>query len=316
MLNRHQAALAMAMSLLVLGACASTGEPGAGSGRDVSGLIFIGDSNLDIGRAMTERAGDMDDGKVVPPNTVGERYSNGMILPEYLVQRLGIPQTNYAWGGATSGRLNIGGLRDAPDLRETGALAQLDEFEADLSGRPANADALYMVMAGSNDLANVDKSDQAAIENAIGEAVANLRTIVTRLEAAGAELIVIGTRTPRPVVSEHDRAADEPDAEAKNDAAGRQLNVAIRELAAEMDGELDADVDVFDFYAGIRAIIANAPAYGLAPYTPAQSEFCIEKKACEGLVNHDGAHKTSAVHAILAGQFIQQFGLGARPDRP
>lgn len=279
--------------------------------HDVSQLVFIGDSNLDIGRAFTEREGNTQDGKVVPPGTVGKRSSNGEILPEYLSERLGLKEVNYAWGGATSGMTNIIGGGSAADLLNTGTLAQLAEFEAALNGRPADGHALYMVMAGSNDLATVSKTDQAAINAAVKGAVANLRSVVTRLDSLGARFIVVGTRTPRPVLSDHDLATDEPDAEAKNDAAGRQLNIAIRKLVAELDAELGADVEVYDFYADIRDVIANAEAYGFAPYSPDPANYCTAKGQtdCSRLINYDSAHKTSAVHAILADKFIKQFGL-------
>lgn len=307
-LARYFAALAISGAMLA--GCAATGA-GRQDHPDVSHLVFIGDSNLDIGRMLTEREGDTQDGKVVPPNTVGGRYSNGDILPEYLSQRLGLEQTNYAWGGATSGMTNIAGAAGASDVSDTGALAQMAEFEAALGGRRADPDALYMVMAGSNDLARVDKSDQAAIDAAIEGVLVNLRTTVTKLDELGAGFIVVGTRTPRPVLSDHDRASEEPDADAKNDAAGRQLNIAIRQLVADLDAELVADVEVFDFYEGIRDVIENAEAYGLAPYSPDPAHFCTAEgqSDCSRLINHDAAHKTSAVHAILADKFIEQFGL-------
>lgn len=292
----------------MLAGCASTG---AGAHHDVSQLVFIGDSNLDIGRAMTEREGNPKDGKLTPPNTVGKRYSNGEVLPEFLSKRLGVSQVNYAWGGATSGMTNISGRDDAPDLRNTGLLAQMAEFETALGGKPADAHALYMVMSISNDLAPVDKADQAAIDTTIASVLANVRTTVTKLDALGAKFIVVGTRTPRPVLSDHDRATEEPNAEAKNDAAGRQLNSAVRKLVADLDRELGADVEVFDFYTNIRDVIAHAEANGFAPYSSDPANFCTAKGRtdCTGLINHDNAHKTSAVHAILADRFIKQFGL-------
>ncbi|RYG30287.1 MAG: hypothetical protein EON93_15120 [Burkholderiales bacterium] len=300
---------ALALCGAMLSACATTGP---GAQREVSQLVFIGDSNLDIGRAMTEREGNPKDGKLVPPNTIGKRYSNAEVLPEFLSSRLGLTQVNYAWGGATSGTTNIVGGADMPDMRETGLLAQMVEFEAALAGKPADARALYMVMAGSNDLASVDKADQAAIDKAIAGVLANLRASVTKLDALGAEFIVVGTRTPRPIVSDHDRATEEPNADAKNDAAGRQLNIAIRKLVADLDKELSADVEVFDFYDGIRDVIAHAEGYGLVPYSADPAAYCTAKGQttdCNRLINYDNAHKTTAVHAILADKFIKQFGL-------
>lgn len=311
MKNLSQRVAMLAVCTALLAGCAAIG-PGHGAHPDVSQLVFIGDSNLDIGRAMTERAGNPQDGKVVPPNTVGKRYSNAEILPEFLSKRLGLPQMNFAWGGATSGMTNIVGGAGAADLRDTGLLAQMAECEATLAGKPADPRGLYLVMAGSNDLAAVDKSDQAAIDAAIEGVLANLRKVVTKLDALGAKFIVVGTRTPRPVLSDHDRASEEPVAEAKNDAAGRQLNIAIRELASAMDADLGADVEVYDFYADIRDVIARAETYGLAPYSPDPTKYCTAKgqSDCSRLINYDNAHKTSAVHAILAEKFIERFGLG------
>lgn len=302
----------LAACCVVLAGCASMSAGPAGH-PDVSALVLLGDSNLDIGRAFTEREGNTQDGKVVPPNTVGKRSSNAEILPEFLSSRLGVAQANYAWGGATSGMTNILGGDGRGDLVNTGLLAQMAEFEAALGGVPADPHALYVVMAGSNDLASVDKSDQAAIDRAVAGAVANLRTAVTRLDTLGAEFIVVGTRTPRPVLSEHDRASDEPNVDAKNDAAGRQLNVAIRKLVSDLDAELGADVEVYDFYADIRDVIAHAETYGLAPYSADPANYCTAKTDgdCGRLINYDAAHKTSAVHAILADKFLKRFGLKA-----
>ncbi len=169
-----------------------------------------------------------------------------------------------------------------------------------------------MVMAGSNDLASVDKSNQTAIEDAIRGVIANLRASVTKLDGLGAKFIVIGTRTPRPISSDHDRATEEPNVDAKNDAAGRQLNIAIRQLAEELDAKLGADVEIYDFYANIRDVIAHAETYGLAPYSSDPANYCTAKGQtdCSRLINYDSAHKTSAVHAILADKFIKQFQLG------
>lgn len=301
---------ALAVCGVMLAGCATSGAV-HGAHHGVSQLVFIGDSNLDIGRARTELDGDTQDGKVVPPNTVGQRYSNGEILPEFLSEQLRLKQVNYAWGGATSGMTNIVAARGATDLRDTGTLAQMIELEAALASKPVDAHALYMVMAGSNDLATVEKTDQAAIDTAIEGAVANLRTVVTKLDKLGARLIVVGTRTPRPILSNHDRATEEPDAEAKNDAAGRQLNIAIRNLVSDLDIELGADVEVYDFYADIRDVIEHAETYGFAPYSPDPANYCSAKgqNDCSKLINYDNAHKTSAVHAILANKFIKRFGL-------
>ena len=117
--------------------------------------------------------------------------------------------------------------------------------------------------------------------------------------------------TPRPILSTHDRATEEPDADARNDAAGRQLNIAVRQLVSDLDAQLGADVEVYDFYADIRDVVEHAEAYGFSPYASDPANYCTAKGRtdCSGLINYDAAHKTSAVHAILADKFIKRFGL-------
>ena len=294
-------------ALPLLAACSTTH-----SAREtpISEIVAIGDSNLDIGRLYTERAGDMDDGKIPPPNTVGLRSSNSTILPEFLRDRLGVPLLDYAWGGATSGETNIVALRGMPDARNTGALAQMDEFIEDLNGGPADPDALYIVFAGSNDLALVDKNDQAAVDKAVDGAIINLSSVVHMLALQGAQKIVLATRTPRPVLSDVDRPEDEANEEARNDAAGRQMNILIRDLVTKLDAELAARVALYDAYAVIRDVADNAEAYGFEAYSAAPEDYCTARKDdCDVLVNYDNAHKTSAVHSIMADKFIAQFEL-------
>lgn len=158
----------------------------------------------------------------------------------------------------------------------------------------------------------MDKADQAAIDGAVEGAIENLRAAVKKLDALGARFIVVGTRTPRPVLSDHDRASEEPNVEARNDAAGRELNIAIQRMAREFDGELAADVAIFDFYADIRDVTTLAETLGFSAYSSDLAKYCTAKGQaddCGKLINYDSADKTSAVHAILADRFIQQFGL-------
>lgn len=304
----HLGKLSAAISLGIFAAACSTTPYKPET--DISQIVAIGDSNLDIGRVFSERAGDGNDGKLPPPNTVDLRSSNSTILPEFLSERLGIPQLNYAWGGATSGTGNIVAVRGLPDVANTGALAQMDEFIEDLDGQQADPDALYIVFAGSNDLALVDKNDQAAVDKAVDGAIVNLSSVVHMLALQGAQKIVVATRTPRPVLSDANRPDNEPDEEARNDAAGRQLNVQIRDLIGKLDNELAADVLLFDAYAVIRDIADNAEAYGFEAYSSAPEDYCtVRKDDCDVLVNYDNAHKTSAVHSIMADKFIAQFEL-------
>jgi phospholipase/lecithinase/hemolysin len=289
----------------------------------ISGLVVFGDSNVDIGRLSAELAGDPADGAVVPPNTVAGRSADGTILPEFLSERLGVPQLNFGWGGAQAGTDNIVGILNpaAPDTLPTGTLSQIDEYEAMLGGAPADMTALYLLFAGSNDLFFANKDDQAAVDAAVASADASLRTAVARLSGLGARTIVVSTRTTRPVLSDADNVTDEPDPDARNDASGRQLNIAIRALVADLDPALPADVLLFDSDAFIREIIAGSGSNGFDLYSDAPEDYCVppggpQKADCSTLINFDGAHKTSAVHSVLADRFIAEFALTAPAPVP
>lgn len=60
-------------------------------------------------------------------------------------------------------------------------------------------------------------------------------------------------------------------------------------------------------------MIAHAETYGFSRYSPDPASYCNAKgqSDCRRLINYDNAHKTSAVHAILADKFIRQFQLSA-----
>ncbi len=286
----------------------------------ISSFVVFGDSNVDIGRLSAELAGDPTDGVVVPPNTVAGRSADGTILPEFLSQRVGVPQLNFGWGGAQAGPDNIVGILNpaAPDTLATGTLSQIDEYEAMLGGALADHRALFLVFAGSNDLFFPDKNDQAAVDAAVASADAYLRTAVTRLTDLGAQNIVVATRTPRPVLSDAATISDEPDPEARNDAAGRQLNAAIASMVAELDLTLSSNLLLFDSYSIIREIIAESGSNGFLAYTSDPADFCVvpglpPRPDCSQLINYDAAHKTSAVHSVLADRFIEQFSIAPIP---
>ena len=84
----------------------------------------------------------------------------------------------------------------------------------------------------------------------------------------------------------------------------------IRDLVPELDAALGAEVGLFDDYAIIRGIIdASFAPGGFEAYSSDPAQFCIERDDCSDLVNYDAAHKTSAVHAVLADRFVERFDL-------
>ena len=181
----------------------------------------------------------------------------------------------------------------------------------------ADPNVLHLVWAGSNDLVFEDDyaalPDQAEVDAVIADALSNLTTAATRLTGLGARNIVLTTRTPRPDLSDAPSPSAETDPEELNDAAGRQLNAAITDLVGELDAELASEVSLFDDYALIRDIIDASGSNGFEAYSDDPAQFCISRLDCSDLVNFDAAHKTSAVHSVLADAFIAQYDLEPLP---
>ena len=69
-------------------------------------------------------------------------------------------------------------------------------------------------------------------------------------------------------------------------------------------------------YAISRDLIAGSGSNGFLAYDPTPAQYCDGASPgtdCSVLINWDGAHKTSAVHAAMAGEFVSQFGLAPVP---
>lgn len=147
-------------------------------------IIAFGDSLSDIGNLFSLT------GNTVPssPPYFNGRFSNGRLAVETLADRLGLsltPLTNFAIGGAKTGRDNVG---DTDVLKFGGLLNQIDRFSQTVGSPGANPKALYLVWAGGNDLLNSSAADPNATVN---QAVENIKTAVTTLANLGAKNIVV-----------------------------------------------------------------------------------------------------------------------------
>ncbi|AUB85032.1 hypothetical protein THSYN_29275 (plasmid) [Candidatus Thiodictyon syntrophicum] len=213
----------MAAALLLGSAAAAT------SAAPITRIVAFGDSNVDIGSAFTINPA------TVPAPNVNGRFSNGPLTMEYVATDLGVPLTNYGVAGAWSGTDNnfrIVGTTP-PDLANTGVLRQLDTWEASLAGGTADPNALFVYWAGSNDLFEWSGIN-LTLQERIDGVKANLTTAMQRLDAGGAQRILVGTRTPRDLL---DNA---------NDQRGQALNAELRTLIPLLDATYGARIELFD----------------------------------------------------------------------
>lgn len=216
-----------------------------------SSLVVLGDSLSDTGRTYVATGG------AIPPAPYyfNGRVSNGPIWAEHLAPRIRLaynPLDNFSWAGANTGRLNV-----YPGL--PGMLDELDEL---LPAFPRRLDkkALYVVFGGSNDFFRilVGGEDPAVV---IPQAVGNLIRIVRRLQAAGADNIVV---VDLPDIGLTPRAR----------SGGPAITGPATFLSAQFNLLLNGALNQLDFpvvrasaFALLNAMTANPAAYGLTNAT-------------------------------------------------
>ncbi len=146
--------------------------------KDYDKLYVFGDSFSDTGNVFNATNG------IVPPNPLyfNERFSNGSVWVEYLASDLGLtfnPNTNFAFGGATTGLKNIG-INTLPGLQQ-----QINSFTT--ANPSADPNSLYILWAGVNDY--LDYFFQGTPNPT--QSVTNLSTAVKSLAAVGARDIMV-----------------------------------------------------------------------------------------------------------------------------
>jgi thermolabile hemolysin len=136
-----------------------------------SQIVVYGDSLSDLGRTSALTGG----AAPAYSDIAGGRFSNGSLWVEYLADSLGLstnPNTNFAFGGATSGVQNVVPFLD-------GVQAQVAKNYVD------DPDALYIVWGGANDyLFFGDTANPVATTN-------NLKNEVSTLIGRGAKNILV-----------------------------------------------------------------------------------------------------------------------------
>ncbi|MCC5614054.1 SGNH/GDSL hydrolase family protein [Nostoc sp. CHAB 5836] len=141
-------------------------------------IYVFGDSFSDTGNAFNAT------NRTFPPSSsyFDGRFSNGPVWVEYLAQDLGLsfnPDTNFAYGGATTGVNNIS-VPGLPGLQQ-----QITSFTAASSS--ANPNALYILWNGANDYFSYFGG---GVPNP-NQAVTNISTAVTSLADVGAQDIMV-----------------------------------------------------------------------------------------------------------------------------
>lgn len=268
------------------------GAGAAASAAPFDGIYVFGDSLSDNGNVFALS------GQPAPPYYNG-RFSNGPVAVEDLAARFYVPLIDYAFGGATTGALNIN-----PSLGATGMLSQLGMYSAALGGGSADPDALYVVWGGPNDFHDgASLLDPATAPTAVG----NLGGLISGLAGLGARRFLV-PGMPDLGLTPGILAADtvNPGTSALATLRSMQFNALLLGMVHDLDTLLPGDIAWFDTFGLMHDVLAHAADFGLTNVTQA----CIASAACAfdpavagGYFFWDDLHPTAGVHALLGERF-------------
>lgn len=288
-------ALAVALAVAVL--------PAAAHDQPFSDTVFFGDSLTDAGYFRP----------LLPANVravTGQFTTNpGLVWAQWLADHYGTSATpngngqtgdNYAAGGSRNGVDTVGALGFTPSLA-----TQAARYLAANGGR-ADADALYTVWGGANDLfaATASPANAQAI---IGGAVAAQVGIIGNLQAAGARYVLV-PNIPDLGLTPSFRAQG-PVAAGQGTALATAYNQALYSTLAG-NGLSVIPVDTFAF---LREVAADPGQFGITnvtgtacmPQITAQSLTCnptslVSPDAPQTYLFADGVHPASGAHVAVA----------------
>ena len=266
-----------------------------------SQIVVFGDSLSDTGNVFAASGG------VTPvPEYFNGRFSNGPNWVERLAGAFGLPVvpsalggTNNAFGGATTG----GSGGSVPSL--------LDQF-AGYSAAHASADAsaLYVVWGGGNDMRDALLAP-ATIPTAITAAVANLQSILTGLNAKGAQRFLVPNLPNLGLIPEVSALGAAAVAGATSTSAGFNASLAAMLAGLAADPTFTGEIVPLDVFGILNNIVANPAAFGLTNVV--DQCYSLDPQTTGGTIcaspdNYlfwDGIHPTARGHFILGNFAIQ-----------
>jgi outer membrane lipase/esterase len=283
-------------------AVALAGLASLASAASYTGLYVFGDSLSDTGNIAALIGSNA--GQVVSSNSyipsqpyASGQFTNGDVWVQSFAEMIGLAPyavaalnggANFAFGGA---RTSTDGAGLPPSLT-----AQANMYLGS-TGNVASADALYVVAGGGNDArdalqaAATSGDPTAAIAAAAAAYALNTGAIVDRLQAAGAQHIIVWDAPDLALA---------PAVQAQGAGAaflGGAVSAAMNgALTARLAGE--AGVSMFDLYGLQGQIYANPSAYGLSNVTDACG--AVANCNASSYLYWDGIHPTAAGHSILA----------------
>ncbi len=266
-----------------------------------SEIYVFGDSLSDTGQLFEQSQA------AIPPSSLyfKGRFSNGPVWVEYLAEQLNIPfnpDTNFAYGGATTGQMNV---NKSPSR---GLLDQVNRFQR--TENSADPNALYIVWAGPNDYLGNNQRDP-------NQPVSNVSKAIATLAAMGAQNFLVPNL---------------PDLgnlpATRNNQSSVQLNQLIRlhndrlaESLQQLNNRLDSEVEIIPLNVNeiYNRVLDDPDKFGFSNVT----EPCLNQQrgvVCQNPEEYlfwDEIHPTTFAHEQLgtyAFHLLENSEAATRPE--
>ncbi|MDY7022455.1 MAG: SGNH/GDSL hydrolase family protein [Cyanobacteriota bacterium] len=305
----HSVLTVSTLGLCVLGTLGTVPTNAATFDSPFNQIFIFSDSLSDPGNLSAITNGE------VPENPLSfeGRFSDGLVWTEYFTSLLGLdpsPVTspvqssdgvNYSFGGVTSGDLNVVNiLRPDLDVEFPSLTQELNAFIAPLlaTNQSANADALYVVWAGSNDAIFGGVTDPSIPVNNVSNAVQSLYDVGAR----NFLLLNIPNLGDTPFAS--NLGLEEPFTQftiAHNLLLSNAVNTLNQSLT-------DVNIGLVDVDSVFNRVLQNPSEFGFTNVTDSWSDAVAlcQEQGCDQIPDPseylfwDSVHPTTVTHEIIA----------------
>ena len=290
-----------------------------------SNLYVFGDSLSDTGNLLgTESSPGVLNTRPFPfvGPYEGNRFSNGLLWVEHFAQGLRLsPQAaapfiyggnNYAFAGAQTGTFLA-----LPADQIPGVLAQVGGIWAPSLTGPVDANALFVVVAGGNDMRNArsifsgnSAADIAGRQQAAINAFTNLTNTLRLLKTLGAKNVLVATLPDLGITPEAALVSLLlPGAVAASTDATNRFNALVPQLLG-VGASFGLNMNLLDINGLTNAIQANPTAYGITDISSPCSGFLFSSgSSCAQSAFSDILHPSALVHALIGREALLVFGI-------
>ena len=234
------------------------------------------------------------------------RWSNGPTAVEVLATDQNVKLTDYAVGGATSGKNNY--YEWINKYKDTGVLAQVDKFKKSLAGQKADPKALYFIFISANDyFQHMDFTLPGTIKALSKQTVQNIDTTTKELSGMGAKNFMVVNSTdlsvvPWEVINSTTSAAKEYTADVNTELPGNLKNLST---------SLNVKITLFDYTAVSKMIRSNPSKYGIKennkPFERTYPNIVVSKDNPNEHYFWDEWHPTKVVHKIVGDEMAKKI---------